>query len=833
MAYRFVQNGAGRAPYVHPTLIFLEAAMTGWFRDARYAFRQMMKAPAFALTAIVTLALGVGANSTIFSWMNSTLFSPIPGAHARGELVAFHRDNGESISYPDYADLRDRSRSFQGLIAWEIKTVNLTGTAKPVRLWASLASANYFDVLAVRPWLGRFFTPGEGEKEGGAPVVVLSYRTWQLLFSGDPGIVGRTIYLNQHPYTVIGVAPELFQGAGTGLRMDLWAPLMMQPQLGPHSILHERGDGALEMMGLLRPGVTRREAGQELNVEMQQLKTAWPAEHPGPNVIETFPLWRAPDTANGVLYRVFSVLMAIAGVVLLLACVNVANLFLVRAVARRREMAVRLSLGANRMRIVRQLLVESLLIALSGGAVALFMTTWTSRSFGNFLPPTDLPIALDMRVDGRVLAVTFLIAASAGIAFGLLPALRSSRIAPGAVLKEESGTASGGRHKARLTSALVAVQIALSFLLLVCGGLFIRSFRNAEHADVGFEADHVLLSSVELFPAGYTEQAGLAFQRELLRRIEQIPGVKAASFSEWSPLGFRNDTDMATPEGYVAKKDESLMMLRQKVGPRYLESMGIPLAAGRDIRASDSPDTQRVAVVNETFVKRYWPGQSGIGRRVKLYGDWFTVVGVARDSKYQSLNEDPAPVIFTAALQAYHASFVLDVLVNGDPKSFAEPVTNAVHSLNADLPVLDQFPLSRNVELASTGTRIAGTFVGMFGVVGLALAAIGIYGVVAYSARQRVHEIGIRLALGARRRDVFRLVLKQGLRLTATGLVAGLLGSLALTPLLRHLLYGVASSDILVYCCVGLTLMCVALAACFFPAQRAAGVDPIRVLRYE
>ena len=807
--------------------------MTGWFRDVRYALRQIAKAPAFALTAIITLALGVGANSTIFSWMNSTLFSPIPDVHAKGELITFRRDTNEDFSYPDYVDLRDHTRSFRGLIAWDINTINLTGSGKPVRLWAAFTSANYFDVLGVRPVTGRFFTPREGEKEGGAPVVVLGYRTWQFLFKGDPGIVGRIIYLNQHPYSVIGVASELFQGASTGLHMDIWVPLMMQPQLEPHNVLHERGDDSVVTMGLLAPGVSRQHAERELNIEMQQLKQAWPSDHRGRNIVETFPLWRAPDTANGYLYRIFPVLMAIAGVVLLLACVNVANLFLVRAVARRREMAVRLSLGANRARIIRQLLVESLLISLAGGAVALVFTTWTSRSFMNFLPPTDIPIAIDMRVDGRVLAVTFLIAAFAGIAFGLLPALRSSRIAPGAVLKEESGTASGGRRKARLTSALVAVQIALSFMLLISGGLLIPSFRNAQHADVGFKPDHVLLSSVDLFPAGYSVESGLAFQRELLHRIEQIPGVKAASFSEWSPLSFRDDTDDVTPEGYATQKDESMTVLRQRAGPRYFETMGIPMTAGRDVLGSDTKDTQRIAVVNETFVNRYWPGKNAIGRRVKLYSDWYTVTGVARDAKYEELNEKPTPMIYTAALQGYRADFILNVLVTGDPKNFATPVANAVHSLNADLPVLDQFPLSRNVELASTGERVGGTFVGMFGIVGLALAAIGIYGVIAYSARQRIHEIGIRLALGARRRDVFDLVLKEGLRLTFIGLGAGLLCSLAATPLLRHLLFDVSAADVLTYVCVALVLTVVALAACFFPARKAASVDPIRVLRYE
>lgn len=807
--------------------------MQGWFRDARYAIRQLRKAPAFTLTAIVTLALGIGASSTIFSWMNSTLFSGVPGANPRTELIAIHRGDDDEISYPDYVDLRNHTRALSGLIGWNVNSVDLTGSGKPLRLWAAFTSANYFDVLGVRPVLGGFFEPQEGDKPGGAPVVVLSYRTWQLLFSGAPKIVGRTINLNQHPYTVIGVAPPLFQGAETGLRMDVWAPLMMQPQLEGQDSLHDRSDGSIEVVGSLAPGATRAQAEQELNVEIKQLVQAWPLDHRGRKDIRTYPLWRAPDTANGYLSQVFPPLMAIAFVVLLLACVNVANLFLVRAVARRREMAVRLSLGANRSRLVRQLLIESLLVALTGGLLALMVTIWSSSSFERFLPPTDIPISLNMHVDWRVLAVTFLLSAFTGIAFGLLPALRSSQIVPVTVLKEEAGTASGGRHKARLTSALVAVQIALSFLLLVCGGLFIRSFRNAQHADIGFKADHVLLSSIDLFPAGYTSETGLAFERELLKRIERIPGVKLASFSEWSPLSFRDSTDVIIPEGYAAQKNESLDMLRMKVGPQYLETMGMSLAAGRDILSSDSPETEPVVVVNESFVQRYWPMQNAIGHRVKIDGDWFTVVGVAKNSKYVDLEEAPRPIVYSAALQRYRGDFVLDVLVAGDPKMYASSVASAVHSLNADLLVLDQFPLSRNVELTSTGTRVAGTFVGMFGIVGLALAAIGVYGVIAYSTRQRLHEIGIRMALGAKRRDVFELILKQGLRLTATGMTLGVLCSLILTPLLRSQLYGVAPTDVVTYLCVAPALGAVALAACFLPAQRAAHVDPVGVLRSE
>lgn len=809
--------------------------MQGWIRDARYAVRQLRKTPAFSLTAIVTLALGIGANSTIFSWMSSTLFSPVPGALFSNTAVAIKRCTDQSeISYPDLVDLRAHTKTLSALVGWDESPVDLTSAGKPERLWASLTTVNYFDALGVRPVLGRFFHPDEELRPGGSPVVVLSYKTWQLLFDGDPKVVGRTIYLNQHPFTVIGVAPPRFQGASAGLRMDVWAPLMMWKQLETnYDSIHDRNDQWLDVIGVLAPSATKAQVQQELTLEFKQLARDYPDSHKGSNEAVIYPLWREPDSANQPLSRLLPPLMAIALVVLLLACVNVANLLLVRAVARRREMAVRLSLGANRARLVRQLLVESVLVALAGGGLALFVTLWSARTFDRFVPPTDLPVDLNMHVDGRVLAVTFVLSTLTGIAFGLLPALRSSRIVPLAVLKEEAGTASGGRHKARLTSGLVIAQIALSFLLLLCGGLFIRSFENSQKVDPGFRADHVLLSSIDLYAAGYTEQTGLAFQRELLKRIGNIPGVRSVSFSTWSPLGLIYFREAVQPQGYVPQRDESMELLDGKVGPDFLETLGIPLVAGRDIQASDSPETQRVAVVNEEFVRRYWAGKNAIGQRLKAGGNWYTVVGVAKNAKYMELDEKPEPFLYRPGLQDYRSKIVLDVLVKGDPKAFAAPVAAAVHSLNADMPVLDQFPLSRDIEIATTGNRVGGTFVGMFGLVGLTLAAIGIYGVIAYTTRQRMHEIGIRMALGAKRRDVFDLVLKQGLRMAAIGIGVGLVSSLVLVPILCTRLYGVTPTDPLTYLCVGFMLCAVALAACVIPAQRAAQVEPIRVLRYE
>jgi predicted permease len=767
--------------------------------------------------------------------MSSTLLSPLPGAHPANTAVIVKRGITDSqFSYPDLVDLRAHSKSLSALVGWDIAPVDLTSTGKPQRLWASLTTADFFSGLGVRPVLGRFFGPQEEQKPGGSPVAVLSYKTWQLLFNADPQIVGRTIYLNQHPFTVIGVAPPLFQGGSTGLQMDVWAPVMMHQQLETSAdSIHDRNDEWLNTIGVLAPGTTEKQAQQELTLEMKELAREYPDSHKGSNDALVIPMWRAPNSANQYLSVMLPPLMAIAVVVLLLACVNVANLFLVRAVARRREMAVRLSLGANRSRVVRQLLVESVLVALAGGGLALLVTLWSTRTFDRFVPPGDLPIELNMHVNGLVLAVTFILSTLTGIGFGLLPALRSSRIVPLTVLKEETGTSSGGRHKARLTSALVVAQIALSFLLLICGGLFIRSFQKAQNADPGFSADHVLLSSVNLYPAGYTAETGLAFQRELLKRIQAISGVQSVSMSGWSPLGFDYSRENIQPDGYVLQRDESPAILVDRVGPNFLETLGIPLVAGRDFNLSDTPDSLPVIVVNEAFAQRYWLGKNPLGRRVKVEGKWYTVAGIAKNSKYRSLEEPATPLLYWSYSQHYRGNFVLDVQVKGNPNRYAERVAAAVHSLNPDLPVVDQYPLSRDVQLATTGDRIAGTFVGMFGLVGLTLAAIGIYGVIAYTTRQRLHEIGIRMVLGAKRRDVFDLVLRQGVRMAGIGIGVGLVCSLIFTPILCKRLYEVTSTDPLTYLCVGFGLCTVALAACFIPARRASQVEPITVLRYE
>ena len=807
-------------------------------QDVRFGLRTLRKNPGFTAIAMITLALGIGANSTVFSWINSTLFDPIPGASHTNEIVAVTRGGTVStpgeFSYPDFVDLREASHSFAGLTAFNTRPVNLTGTGKPLRVWGTVASANYFDVLGVRPILGRGFLPAEDLKPEGAPVVVLSYPLWQTRFGGDPRVIGRSISINQHPFTIIGVTPPEFQGSLTGLRTDLWVPVMMQRELiSSSNRLHDRGDNWLMSQGRLAPGVSPETARQELNVLMQHLVEQFPDNHFGHNDVGVYPLWRAPNGANAYFYVLLPMLMALAGTVLLLACANVANLLLVRSVARRREIAIRLSLGASRKQVVRQLMVESALLALGGGVLAMLIAEWSAGTFQSFIPATSFPVSLNLHPDRTVLLATLVIALGTGLVFGLLPALRSSGIAPAAVLKEEGGNASGGRRKARLTAALVVAQLALSLFLLVTAGLFIRGFRKAQGFDPGFHPENVLVASYDLYAAGYTWQKGLEFDRQLLAKLDAVPGIQSATLADAVPLGFVRNTEMVKLEGYAPQPHEAMDIRSATVGPNYLRTLQIPLVEGRDFTPEDIQTSQQVVIVNQALAQRYWPDHDALGKRVWAEGHWSTIVGVARNSDYDHLNEQPQPFVFIPMLQDYWTAALIEVRVPGNPMAFASAVEKCVHELNADLPLYGVAPLTTFTQVASSRQRIAGTFVGSFGLLALILATVGIYGVVAYSTRQRTHEIGIRVALGASRGHILRLVLGHGLRLTLAGLAAGLLLALGVTRLMRSELFGVAPTDLLTYSIVAVVLSAVALAACYIPARRAMRADATVALRCE
>jgi predicted permease len=691
-------------------------------------------------------------------------------------------------------------------------------------------------VLGVRPIRGRTFLPDEDAAPGGAPVVVISYRLWQTQFAGREDVVGQTMDLNEHRYTIIGVTPAVFQGSQTGVRADLFVPVMMQPMLMPQGdLIHDHHYFWLFVFGRLKPGVTLQRAQEEMSIRLKPEVSNYPDEHRGHDHVTAYPLWRSPFGANLFFSTLLPMLMAISGFVLLLACANVANLMLVRNIARRREMAVRMSLGASRWRLVRQLLVESIVLALAGGAIAMLMTVWTSGSMTRFVPQMDFPFYLSIEADRTVMAAAFVFSLITGIVFGILPALRASSEAPGGVLKEVTHGVAGGSRQARLTGALAVAQVSLSLLLLVCAGLFIRSFINAQQIDPGFNSHNILMASYDLFGAGYTEPRGSQFDRQLLTRLEALPGVQSVMLTNRTPLTFAGGSTSVKPEGFVPPPNVSMETQVAIVSPKYFATLQLPLEKGRDFTEQDGKETQRVIIVNRTFADRYWPGQEPIGKQVvsDLTNESFTVVGIARNAKYNQLNEAPIPFVYLPLYQVYRAGMTINARVSGDPLTFAKPVEQVIHELSPDVVVFDVTTLDLRRQLSTIAVRIGGTFVGAFGVLALVLAAIGVYGVTSYTTNQRTHEIGIRVALGASRADVLRLVLGRGIVLTVLGLVIGLGLSLGVTRFLKAVLLGVSSTDVLTFVAVALVLGVVVLVACFIPARRAMRVDPMQALRYE
>lgn len=807
-------------------------------QDLKFGIRMLAKNRGSTAVAVLSLALGICATSTMFSWIDSTLLNPIPGLTHTSDLVTVMRGTVSEhptppFSYPDFVDLRERNRSFSGLLAYHDDFMSLTGVARPERIYGALPTANYFDVLGVKPMLGRGFLPDEETKPGGAPVVVISYAFWQSHFASDPSAVGRTLQINRHNYTIVGVAPPGFQGCKTGLRDDVWIPLAMVSDIWGYDPTQSRANFWLNVLGRLRPGVAPRQAAEEMNLQMQHIAASTSNIERGPNQIALDPLWRSPFGANVYLYKSLPLLLGLAAVLLLLACANVANLLMVRLVARTREMAVRLSMGASSLRLVRQLLVESLLVALAGGVVAMLLTIWTARKFASFFPPTALPLTLNGRVNFSVMLATLVISILAAVVSGILPALRTARIAPAVVLKEEEGRSTGGLHRSHLSKGLVVAQISLSLLLLISAGLFARSFQNEQRADPGFDPNHVLLASYDLAPTGYSRAQGITFDQSLLAKLRVLPGVKSVTLADFSPLSFTLHSDTVVPEGYVPQRHESMEVDLASVSPDYFQTLRTNLIAGREFTDRDDDRSQSVAIVNQAFCDRYWPGQDAIGRSLRLDDRPFTVVGVAQNAKYRLLHYAPAPMLFASVYQRYRDQLIVHLQVAGDPGAFTSQIDRVVAELNPDLPLYSVTTLKASMQFGSIFERLAATLTGSFGFLALVLAAVGIYAVVAFATRQRTHEIGIRVALGAQKGDVLKLVLGQGLKLTLIGIAVGIVATLVLTRMLASMLYGVEPADPLTFLCVSLLLTAVALVACYVPARRAAKVDPMVALRYE
>ena len=803
-------------------------------QDLRYALRALRKSPLFSIVAVLTLALGIGANTTIYTWLNGMVLHPLPAVpgYDRMVLVISRGPDGErwSFSIPDWQDMSRAVTTVEGLAIANTVPLSVRTDAQAERTWGEVVSANYFDVLQVRPMLGRGFLPVEDSAPGGHPVVVLSEGYWRRKFGGDRSIVGRVITLNSHPFTVVGVMPPHFGGNAAGLQFDMWVPLSMVGEAtGSPEQYIRRNWGSYEAFARLKPGITIEQARCEIQTIGRRFAETYVEDrNEGKDVLPM-----SEDYVQAMFKPALVAVLGITAIVLLIACANVANLLLARASARRKEMGIRLALGARRWTLVRQLLIESLIVSVVGGAGGLLIASWGGGLMGALMPPVPYPVNLDMHIDGRVLLFALAVTVGTTVLFGLVPALNASR--PDLVPALKSAAGSSARGRGWLRGSLVVAQISLCAVALVAAGLFMRSLGASSRIDAGFRApDKVLLVSTDLFLAGYNPSTGRVLQRELLDRVRSLPGVTSATFAGIVPLGFGgNNTGGVTIDGYVPAKDENMAVHNDAVAPHYFETLGTPLLAGREFTAQDDSGSMRVVVVNEAFAKKYLPGRDPIGKWVDFGGGKRTIVGVAATAKYRQLNERPLPYVFLPLTQDYNAGLTLHVRAEGDPRLLTESLRRTFASLDPNLPFLDVRTFQEHMGAAVYFMRLGAIMLGLFGALALLLSAMGIYSVIAYSVSQRTREIGIRTALGAAHRDILSLVVGEGMVLTGIGIVIGGALAFAVGRLLSSLLVGVGAGDPATFLTIGALLAVVAALASWIPARRAARVDPVVALRTE
>ncbi len=812
------------------------------WQDIRFAARMLRKAPGFTAVAILSLALGIGANAGVFSLVNAILLRPLPVVEPQQLVSVFPTDkssDAQAFSYPSYVDFRERNEVFSGFYVTRFAPMSLSREGANERVWGYLASGNYFDVLGVNAARGRTFLPEEDRTKLSHPVVVVSHGCWQRRFGADPNLVGKEITLNNHPFKIVGIAPEGFVGTETAYTPELWVPMMMQEWIEPgNGWLDRRSTQNLFATGRLKDGVSFAQAEASLNVLAGQLGKEYPETNEGQTMTLTPPGLIHPMLRTPVIGFTWA-LMAVVGLVLLIACTNLASLLLQRAAERRKEVAIRLALGASRFRLVRQLLTESVLLSLAGGAVGFLFAVWMIDLVASFKPPVDFPLTFDLAIDWRVFGFALLVSLVTGILFGIVPALQSTKPELVPALKE--ATAQAGHHRSRLRSGLVVAQIALSLVLLVAAGLVVRSLQRLQTTSPGFETENRLTMSVDVGLQGYDETRGRQFYEQLVEGVESLPGVQSASLADFVPLSLNyNSTDVYVEGQAPARGANVPTAMNASIGTNYFATMGISLVEGRDFSPADKKDAPRVVIVNETFARRFFPGANpsanAIGKRVSfggVDGAYSQIVGVARAGKYFSIGEAPRTFVYLPVLQSYSSNANLLVHTSLDAGAMKTAVRGEAQKLDANLPVFGVKTLTEHMGLSLFPARIAATLLGGFGLLALVLAAIGIYGVMAYSVTQRTREIGIRVALGAQPRDVLRLVMRQGVIVIVIGVLCGLAAAYGATRLLTSLLYGLSATDPLTFIIVSLLLALIALLAGYIPARRATRIDPMIALRYE
>jgi macrolide transport system ATP-binding/permease protein len=802
--------------------------------DLRFGWRQLRKSPGFSCAALLSLTLGIGANAVIFSLISTVLLRPLPIAHPEQVFtvnqIREKTGDSQSISYLNYKDLRDRNEALSGLALHRLTPASFSHNGSNERVWGELVSGNYFQLLGVQPLLGRTFTAEEDREVAAHALLVLSYGCWQRRFGSDPGVVGRSILVNGRSFLVIGVTRPEFTGTESVFAPEFWVPSLMQPWIEPeYNGLDSRYSGQWFALGRLKPGNSAEQARVQLNNVGRQLAKEYPEIDEGMAFVLIRPGLFIRELRAGVIAFSGALMLTVA-LVLLIACTNLACLLLARAVLRRKEIAVRMAIGATRWRLTRQLLTESVLLSLTGGALGLALGFILIRVVRAAIPPTDFGLMLDLRLDWRVVCFVASLAVLTGIAFGLIPALQTSRPDVRSILQESH---SGSRRRAWLRSALVTVQIALSLVLLITAGLTVRSLRHAEQLGPGFNPQHAVIASIDLALQGYDDTKGQNFYRQLMDRVRALPAVESATLANTLPLSLDTNTSSVFAEGQPRPPaGEVPQAIIERIGTNYFATLGIPLLAGRDFSPSDKAGGVPVAVINETFAQRFWPGQNAVGKRFDQGGAPLAeVIGVARNGIYKSYGESPQLVVYYPLTQWYSSSAVIVARTPADPGSTIAALREEIRKLDPTLPVFDTKTLEQHLNVPLFPLHAAAVTVGSFGVLALVLATIGIYGVMAYSVSQSTQEIGIRMALGARAGDVWRMVLRRGIAITGVGMAIGLLCAVGVSRIMANLLYGVSATDPATFLLISALLCAVALVACFIPARRATKVDPVIAIR--
>ena len=811
--------------------------MASWRQDLTYAYRRISKSPGFAAAAVASIGLGIAANSTIFSMVSRFVLRPAPVGHA-STLVTLHTTHdGEAccnqFSWPVFNDLRSQSKSFSGVTAYyELLPASIGGRGKPERVWGQAATENFFDVSELGMTLGRGFARGEEH----AAVIVLGYDLWRVHFASDPSILSKAVLVSGRPFTVIGVAPPSFRGLDLVLDCQFWVPLGNLDQLLPNTANYQSRDYHwLTAVGRLRPGVSFAQAAAELRVLAQGFAKAYPGSEKGGG----FRFEQAgslPPRDRSFVLMFLAALSAVVFLVLCIACANVANLLLSQAAGRQREMAIRLALGATRGHLLRQMLTESVVLALAGGLIGVVLSVWATQSLSGFRPPAPVPMDLSVRVDWRVLLYTFSLSVGSGLLFGLAPAWAAARPILANALKGEDPLARPGRRWT-LRNVLVVSQITMSLILLCATGLFLRSLQSASSMDTGFRSRGVLMMAVDPRLNGYTAARTVRFLDDLRTRVSALPGVVSVAATDTVPLSMGGRRDEFSAVGHPPPPEGNPLADLYMVTPGYFDLMGISRLAGRDF-AGERDDGPKVAVVNEAFASRLFPRGDAVGQRISGGGTTYEIIGVVRNIKSRTLGEDTRPVLYRSLAQTVSADpafmgYSLLVRTAADSAGIASAVRREIRALDPALAIFNEQTMAGHLREALFLPRLAGTLFGVFGSVGLLLAAVGLYSVMSYSVSRRTREIGIRLALGATSRAVQGLVVRQGMQLTGIGLCAGLAAAWAVARFATSILYGIQPHDILTFTGVPIFLAAIAFLACWIPGRRAARVDPMAALRNE